>query len=64
VLELLASNGERDEQQAVRAIAVLGEVLESQTREDFEQALAALARIHLAFPQAPLPAGLLIGATG
>jgi hypothetical protein len=49
-IELLAGNGERDESLARLAVPILGDLLRTQTRQDFEEALAALLRIHLAFP--------------
>jgi hypothetical protein len=60
-IELLAQNGERDERMARMAVAVLGSVVRTQTREDFEDALAALARVRLAYPEIEMPAGVVIG---
>ena len=57
-IELLAQNGERDEGMAHIAIDVLGSIVRTQTREDFEDTLAALARIKLAFPHIVMPAGV------
>lgn len=59
-IELLAQNGERDEEMARLAVDVLGSIVRTETREDFEDALAALARIKLAFPGIEMPAGVLV----
>jgi hypothetical protein len=58
--ELLAKNGERDERMARMAIEVLGSIVRTQTREDLEDALAALARIKLAFPHIDMPEGVIV----
>jgi hypothetical protein len=50
VLELLARRGLEDEGQARVAAELLGEVVRSRCRADFERALEALVRIRLAYP--------------
>jgi hypothetical protein len=60
-IELLAGNGERDESLARLAVPILADLLRTQTRQDFEEALAALLRIHLSFPEIELPAAVTMG---
>jgi hypothetical protein len=51
VLSFLAARGLEDEEQAAIVASILGDVVRVQGRRDFEQALEALVRIKLAFPQ-------------
>lgn len=50
IVAFLADCGVRDERQAEVAARLLGEFVRSKTRDDFERALGALARIKVTFP--------------
>ncbi|MFC1609373.1 HEAT repeat domain-containing protein [Myxococcota bacterium] len=51
VIDFLVARGTHDELQAGVATRVLGDFVHTQTLRDFEQALAGLAQIKLAFPK-------------
>lgn len=50
VIAFLGQRGLRDERQAEVAARLLGEFVRSKTKDDFERALVALARIKVTFP--------------
>jgi hypothetical protein len=50
VVAFLAERGTRDERQAEVASRLLSELVRSKTKDEYERALAALARIKIAFP--------------
>lgn len=52
-LALLTERGLEDREQAEVAVAILGDVIRSQTRADFERALQALVRLQIAWPDLP-----------
>jgi hypothetical protein len=60
VLEFLTDRGLHDEKQAKVVAEPLGEIVRVQIRSDFEPALAALARIQLAFPETRAPVRLRV----
>ncbi|MBI1947921.1 MAG: hypothetical protein HYS27_19680 [Deltaproteobacteria bacterium] len=53
VIDFLAERGEQDENQAELAAQLLADVVRTRTKDDHDRALAALARVTLAFPSAP-----------
>lgn len=62
VLAFLAARGLCDERQAEVACRLLGELVRSKTKDDFERALAALAKIKVAFPS--VDAAVVLGSPG
>jgi hypothetical protein len=54
-IALLLASGLRGLDEARAAADILGTLLRSQTRSDFEDALEALAGLHLAFPELQSP---------
>ncbi|MGF1579528.1 MAG: HEAT repeat domain-containing protein [Gemmataceae bacterium] len=50
VIEFLGNRGREDREQADEAVAILGDVVRVEGREDFELAVAALVRIKLVYP--------------
>jgi hypothetical protein len=54
-IALLLESGLRDPDEARAAADVLGALLRTKTQSDFEDALQALARLHLAFPDLASP---------
>lgn len=62
-IRFLADRGTRDAAQAEIAARLLGDIVRSATRRDFEAAIAGLAKIRIAFPSVDAPVALLTEAT-
>ncbi|MEZ4405727.1 MAG: HEAT repeat domain-containing protein [Polyangiales bacterium] len=55
VVEFLLERGMRDERQAAVAARVLGDVVRTKTRDDFERVMDALLRLRLQYPELETP---------
>ena len=61
IVAFLTARGLEDEKQAAVVSAVLGDVVRVQGRADFENALEALVRLKLAYPEVPSTVTVLPG---
>ena len=55
VVEFLVERGMRDERQAAVAARVLGDVVRTRTRDDFERVIEALLKLRLQYPELETP---------
>ncbi|HYT91417.1 MAG TPA: hypothetical protein VEL76_22075, partial [Gemmataceae bacterium] len=61
IVDFLTARGLEDEKQAAVVSAVLGDVVRAQGRADFENALEALVRLKLAYPEVPSTVTVIAG---